>query len=74
MKKFKRRQKRAKETQKEFDTTKEDFLKDLRNWVEPVSRSKLDAKVDQIMLVDKKLVRKILDFDDEAEMEGESNQ
>lgn len=70
VKKFKRRQKRAKENQKEFDTSKEDFMKDLRNWVEPVSRLKLDAKVDQLMLVDKKLVRKILDFDEEADMDG----
>ena len=54
VKKFKRRQKRAKENQKELDISKEDFLRDLKNWVEPLTKLKLAAKTDQIMLVDKK--------------------
>jgi U3 small nucleolar RNA-associated protein 12 len=66
VKKFKRRTKRAKENEKELEVSKEEFLRDLKNWVEPVSKFKLAAKTDQIMLVEKKLVKKILDFDDEA--------
>lgn len=71
VKKFKRRQKRAKENEKELQTSKDEFLSDLKNWVEPVAKLKLTQKTDQIMLMDKKLVRKILDFDDtDAEAEN----
>lgn len=67
IKKFKRRQKRAKEHEKELEISKEHFLRDLKNWVEPVSRFKLSSKTDQIMLVDKKLVKKALNFEEGSE-------
>jgi hypothetical protein len=46
VKKFKRRQKRARETEKELEISKEEFLADLKNWVEPVSKFKLGSKTD----------------------------
>jgi U3 small nucleolar RNA-associated protein 12 len=72
-KKFKRRQKRAKEGDKELEYTKEEFVQDIKNWVEPVQRTKLSSKTDQIMLVDKKIVKKVLDFDDEDLLEEGQN-
>jgi U3 small nucleolar RNA-associated protein 12 len=68
-KKFKRRQKRAKESKKELDFTKEDFVQNIKNWVEPVQRVKLSQKIDQLMLVDKTVVKKVLDFDEEQDEE-----
>lgn len=65
--KYKRKQKRAKEGEKEVEISKDQFTTDIKNWVEPVQRTKLAAKIDQILLVEKKVVKKILKYDEDGE-------
>lgn len=72
-KKFKRKLKRQKESGKELEQTKEQFVQNIKNWVEPVQRVKLSKKMDQLLLVEKNIVKKVLDFDEEDPEELENN-
>ena len=49
-KKFKRKRKRAKENKKEFELSQEDYMLNLGNWIEPISRTKTKSKMNFIVL------------------------
>lgn len=57
-KKFKRKRKRATEAKKVLEVTKDEFMSDLANWLEPISRKKAPFK-----LVDLALGRSLRDME-----------
>ena len=48
-KKFKRRKKRAEKSGKEFEFTKEQFMGEIGNWVDPIARRKPQGKFDYLI-------------------------
>jgi U3 small nucleolar RNA-associated protein 12 len=53
VKKFKRRKKRAEQNGKEFEFNKEEFMKDIGNWVDALHNRRLKGKVDSFLLAEK---------------------